>query len=272
MGSVHRVQHAEDGAALGGRFWSCSWRLGHAEKGTVVTSPAEGARRSELELPPDVMLDLAHRAAELVVERFERLPSEPAWRGGSRAELEALLREDPPEEGRPATEVLERAAGQILPIASRVDHPRFFAFVPSSATWPGVLADFLCAGHNTFQGTWLGASGPSQLELVVLDWFREWIGYPDTAGGLFTSIGGRPAAHVAQWDGQTWNPLGSGTSGTVGAFAVLPNDTERDHVDAEGPQIVGNRAGGAGVPAYNGDLIGFETSFKRGLAEAGVNV
>jgi glutamate/tyrosine decarboxylase-like PLP-dependent enzyme len=135
------------------------------------------------------MLVLARRAAELVVERLERLPSEPAWRGGTRAELEALLREDPPEEGRPAADVLERAAEQILPVASRVDHPRFFAFVPGSATWPGVLAEFLCAGFNTFQGTWLSASGPSQLELVVLDWFRDWIGYPETAGGLFTSGG-----------------------------------------------------------------------------------
>jgi glutamate/tyrosine decarboxylase-like PLP-dependent enzyme len=135
------------------------------------------------------MLALAQRAAELIVHRIERLPYEPAWRGGTRTELEALLREPPPEEGRPAQEVLERAAREILPVACRVDHPRFFAFVPSSATWPGVLADFLCAGHNTFQGTWLGASGPSQLELVVLDWFREWIGYPETASGLFTSGG-----------------------------------------------------------------------------------
>jgi glutamate/tyrosine decarboxylase-like PLP-dependent enzyme len=99
------------------------------------------------------------------------------------------MREDPPEEGRPAAEVIERAASTILPVAGRVDHPRFFAFVPSSPTWPGVLADFMAAGHNVFQGTWLGASGPSQLEVVVLDWFRDWIGYPETAGGLFTSGG-----------------------------------------------------------------------------------
>jgi glutamate/tyrosine decarboxylase-like PLP-dependent enzyme len=99
------------------------------------------------------------------------------------------MREDPPEEGRDPLAVIERAACQILPVAGRVDHPRFFAFVPSSPTWPGVLADFMAAGHNIFQGTWLGASGPSQLELVVIDWFRDWLGYPDTAGGLFTSGG-----------------------------------------------------------------------------------
>ena len=99
------------------------------------------------------------------------------------------MREEPPEEGRPSHEVIERAAHEILPIAGRVDHPRFFAFVPSSPAWPGVLADFMAAGHNIFQGTWLGASGPSMLEVVVMDWFRSWIGYPETAGGLFTSGG-----------------------------------------------------------------------------------
>ncbi len=154
-----------------------------------MTSPTEGTARSELELPRDEMLALARQAAELIVHRIEHLAYEPAWKGGTRAEMEALLREPPPEEGRSAAEVLERAATQILPVASRVDHPRFFAFVPGSATWPGVLADFLCAGHNTFQGTWLGASGPSQVEVVVLDWFRDWIGYPATASGLFTSGG-----------------------------------------------------------------------------------
>ena len=154
-----------------------------------MTSRAEDGGRSELEMSPEQMMASAQRAAELVIERIQNLPEEPAWRGGSRSELEAIMREEPPEEGRPSHEVIERAAHEILPIAGRVDHPRFFAFVPSSPAWPGVLADFMAAGHNIFQGTWLGASGPSMLEVVVMDWFRSWIGYPETAGGLFTSGG-----------------------------------------------------------------------------------
>ena len=154
-----------------------------------MTSRAEDGGRSELEMSPEQMMASALRAAELVIERVQNLPDKPAWRGGSRSELEAIMREEPPEEGRPSHEVIERAAHEILPIAGRVDHPRFFAFVPSSPTWPGVLADFMAAGHNIFQGTWLGASGPSMLEVVVMDWFRSWIGYPETAGGLFTSGG-----------------------------------------------------------------------------------
>ena len=34
--------------------------------------------------------------------------------------------EDLPEVGRPAAEVLERAAREILPFTARNDHPRFF--------------------------------------------------------------------------------------------------------------------------------------------------
>ncbi len=142
-----------------------------------------------LGMSPDEMRNLADLATEHLIARLERLRNESPWRGATRAELEPILREPPPEQGHDALVVLERATEQVLPIAARVDHPRFFAFVPSAPTWPGVIADYLAAGFNIFQGTWLGSGGPSQLELVVIDWFRQWVGYPETAGGLFTSGG-----------------------------------------------------------------------------------
>ena len=142
-----------------------------------------------LQMPPEQMLDLARKAAELVVERIDGLPKENAWEGEFRRELEKWLLEEPPEAGRPAAEVIEQAARDILPIATRLDHPRCFGFVPTAPTWPGVLADFMAAGYNANACTWLVASGPSQLELVVIDWLRRWLGYPESAGGLLTSGG-----------------------------------------------------------------------------------
>ena len=142
-----------------------------------------------LQMPPERMLDLARKAAELLVARIESLPGENAWEGDFREVLEDRLMEDPPEDGRPAEEVLEQAARDILPVATRLDHPRSFAFIPTAPTWPGVLADFLAAGYNINACTWLVASGPSQLELVVIDWLRRWLGYPKSAGGLLTSGG-----------------------------------------------------------------------------------
>ena len=146
-------------------------------------------KRGDLQMTPEQMLDLAHKAVERVVERIERLPGENAWDGDFRQGLEEQLLKEPSEDGRPADEVLEQATRDVLPFATRLDHPRCFAFIPSSPTWPSVLADFIAAGYSINTVTWLVASGPSQVELVVIDWFRRWLGYPESAGGLFTSGG-----------------------------------------------------------------------------------
>ena len=143
----------------------------------------------DLRMSRGQMLELGQKALELVVERIESLPGENAWEGDFRQVLEDQLMEDPPEDGRPAGEIAERAAHEILSYSTRLDHPRCFGFVPSSPTWPSIVADFMASGYHVNQCTWLVASGPSQVELVVIDWFRHWIGYPEHAGGLFTSGG-----------------------------------------------------------------------------------
>ena len=140
-----------------------------------------------LTMEPQAMRQLADRAIELLIERTTGLDDAPAWDGEFRDALQ--FSSIPPEDGRPADEVLEQAAREVLPFAARLDHPRFFGFIPSATTWPGVIADLMASGFNINSCTWLVSSGTSELELTVLDWMRNWIGYPETAGGLTTSGG-----------------------------------------------------------------------------------
>ena len=142
-----------------------------------------------LQLDADLMRRLAHEMVDRVVDRWTGLREDRPWGTADRTYTEARLREAAPETGRDPDEVIERVLRDVLPYAGRIDHPRFFAFIPSSPTWPSFLAHMLTSGFNIFQGTWLESAGPSQVELVVLDWFREWLGMPATAGGLFTSGG-----------------------------------------------------------------------------------
>ena len=160
---------------------------------TSSDSDIGNVKPAGLRMPRGAMLELAHQAAEMLVDWNDDLPGKGAWDGDFRQALEDELEADPPERGRPAREVLEQVAHRVLPTATRLQHPRCFGFVPSAVTWPGVLGDFLAAGFNINVCTWLVASGPSQIELVVTDWFRRWLGYPEGAGGLFTS-GGSAAA------------------------------------------------------------------------------
>ena len=146
-------------------------------------------RPGDLTMTPQAMRRLAAEATEVLVERIDGLDGAKAWDGEFREVLEGRLAGPPPEDGQPAEEVLELAVRHALPYAARLDHPRFFGFIPSSPTWPAVVADFLAAGFNINSCTWLVSSGTSQLELTVTDWMRGWIGYPETGGGLLTSGG-----------------------------------------------------------------------------------
>ena len=149
----------------------------------------EGHGRSLLRMTPEAMRRLADKATQALIDRLEGLSDSRPWDGDFREVLEDKLGTPPPEHGRPAEEVVEQALRDVLPYAARLDHPRFFGFVPSATTWPGVVADYLAAGFNINSCTWLVSSGTSQLELVVVDWMRGWIGYPETGGGLLTSGG-----------------------------------------------------------------------------------
>ena len=142
-----------------------------------------------LQLDADLMRRLGYEVVDRVLDRWSGLRRDRAWNTADRVHTEGLLREPAPESGRDPDEVIQRVLRDVLPYAGRIDHPRFFAFIPASPTWPSFLAHVLTSGFNIFQGTWLESAGPSQVELVVLDWFREWLGMPETAGGLFTSGG-----------------------------------------------------------------------------------
>lgn len=140
-------------------------------------------------MPEERMRELGYRVVDLIVDHVARIREEPAVRRGTRAELEAALREPIPESGTDFATVLDRVACDILPWRARVDHPRFFAFVPGPGNYVGAMADALASGFNVFAGTWLGASGPAMVELVTVEWLRELCGLPAGSGGLFVSGG-----------------------------------------------------------------------------------
>jgi aromatic-L-amino-acid/L-tryptophan decarboxylase len=142
-----------------------------------------------LELDREEMRRLGYRTVDLLVDRIAGLGDGPVWRGATRAEMEERLREPPPESPCDSGELLEGLERDVLAFAGHHDHPRFFGFVPSCPTWPGILGDFVAAGTNVFAGTWLQSAGPSTAELVVIDWFRQWLDWPPQTSGILVSGG-----------------------------------------------------------------------------------
>ena len=141
-----------------------------------------------LALPPDEMRRVGYAAVDALVAATTDW-SMPPIRRATRDEMLELLDAPPPEEGIGAANALERLLGDVVPNIARLDHPRYFAFIPCSGTWPGAIGDFVASALSLYATSWLEGAGPTQLELTVLDWFKEWIGYPSDADGQLTSGG-----------------------------------------------------------------------------------
>jgi glutamate/tyrosine decarboxylase-like PLP-dependent enzyme len=124
-----------------------------------------------------------------VLRHHASLPEQSIGRSASRAQMEALLREQPPEKGHDFAQVLSEFEKKVCANAFRTSHPRFLAFIPGAPTFLSVLGDLLCGGTNFFCGVWLEASGPSMVEVLTVDWFARLLGCPPETRGIFTSGG-----------------------------------------------------------------------------------
>lgn len=137
----------------------------------------------------DVLSRWSEQAVAWLLEHFATLPDQPIGATATRTELDALLQGPAPEEGQDFAAVLAEFQAKVAPYAFRPNHPRFLAFIPGAPNYVSVLGELLCAGTNFFEAVWLEASGPTEVELVVIDWFRTWLGMPDGTRGLLTSGG-----------------------------------------------------------------------------------
>lgn len=146
-----------------------------------------------LGLDPEAMRAYGYRTVDMLVRRLCDASTPPLRRASPR-EMRDRLAGPPPAAGQDFDAILERLERDVLPFTSRGDHPGFLAFIPFCGTWPGALGDFIASACNIYAGSWMESAGPTQLELEVLGWFKQWVGYPADAGGVL--VGGGSAANL----------------------------------------------------------------------------
>ncbi len=142
-----------------------------------------------LALDREAMRELGHRTVDALVDLLTD-PATPALTRAAPEEMaERLPLGAPPAGPRDWDELVAQLGEHVFPFMSRLDHPGYFGYIPACGTFPGALGDLMASVLNLDVGSWMQSAGPTRLELVVLDWFRQWIGYPSSAAGVLVSGG-----------------------------------------------------------------------------------
>jgi len=147
------------------------------------TLPAPSLDPSPVEL--ERWLDVA---GAFVVDHVARLATMPSFDTGAAPAAAAALTFPAPEAGRS----LEEALALLKPAIEasfNTAGPGYLAYIPGGGIPSAGVADLVACMTNRFVNVTAAAPALARLEGITLGWLAALMGYPATAGGIFTSGG-----------------------------------------------------------------------------------
>jgi len=153
---------------------------------------------------PEEFRKQLHELADWIADFRENIESlrvapNPAVAGPGA--IRAQLPRQPPEDGEPFEKILSDVDRLIVPGMVHWSHPMFLGYFGWTTTAPGILGEILSAPLNVNAMTWRTCPAATELETVVIDWLRQWLGLPDEFGGVVydtASVGIMHALAVAR--------------------------------------------------------------------------
>jgi aromatic-L-amino-acid decarboxylase len=134
--------------------------------------------------PPEEFRKQLHELAEWIAdfrEHMEHLRVAPNDKPGA---VRAQLPKGAPEEGELFEKILADVDHIIVPGMVHWSHPMFLGYFGWTSTAPGILGEILSAPLNVNAMTWRTCPAATELETVVVEWLRQWVGLSDEFGGV----------------------------------------------------------------------------------------
>ena len=145
--------------------------------------------RPDLEFTAAQMHAMVDAVAGRCIDHIVNLPTQPILGDVGAEDFCRRMREDAPEQGSPLEPLLDQLFRDYVPRSFTTPGPGYLAYIPGGGVFPAALADFIADTTNRYTGIWQAAPALVQLEANALDWLRDWMGFPPTSRGLFTTGG-----------------------------------------------------------------------------------
>src|SRR5216117_4124239 len=158
-------------------------------------------RQSLGDTPPEQFRSQLHELADWIAdfrENIEALRVAPDDKPGA---IGARFAKHPPEEGESFEKILSDVDRVIIPRMVHWSHPMFLGYFGWTTTGPGILGEIISAPLNVNAMTWRTCPAATELETIVIDWIRQWVGLPKDFDGVVydtASVGIMHALAVAR--------------------------------------------------------------------------
>lgn len=119
---------------------------------------------------------------EEFMEEQEAIPNGPVTNPVSEEALKKVDDMGIPEKGRNLETVVREMREDILAYGNQCAHPRFFGFIPSTASPLSWLGDVMTTAYNRHAGSADNQPAVWRIEQKLIRWLNDQVGFPAEAG------------------------------------------------------------------------------------------
>ncbi|MEO5800308.1 MAG: pyridoxal-dependent decarboxylase [Gemmatimonadales bacterium] len=125
-----------------------------------------------------------HEIVDWLADYFRDIEQRPIVPAVTPGDLRRSLPSAAPQLGETFDTILADFRDRIVPGITHWGHPGWFAYFPSNASPPSVLGEFLAAGLGAQCMSWATSPAATELEQVVLVWYRQLLDLSDAFTGV----------------------------------------------------------------------------------------
>jgi aromatic-L-amino-acid/L-tryptophan decarboxylase len=140
------------------------------------------------DMDPEAIRTLGYHAVDIMVDYLNNIPNKPILSSKKFQEMTRLLNEPLPKDEQDPHAILEECHQKILANAVQIGHPRLLGWMLPSGTPIGAFADGIASTINQNVSV-SGSTVATTLEILVIDWMKQILGYDPKAAGILVSGG-----------------------------------------------------------------------------------
>ena len=130
-----------------------------------------------------------HNLIDYITEYLEQVQNRPLFPDTTPSFLNDLFNEAIPNDPQSLETIQKILEEKLIPNCTHVNHPGYMGLITPSPNPAGILGDLLAAALNQNVGGYTIGPSATAMELRVIRWLNDLVGYDDKAGGNLTSGG-----------------------------------------------------------------------------------
>ena len=133
--------------------------------------------------------EAGHNLIDYIADYLQQVPGKPLFADAAPSFLNELFEEPIPNNPQSLESIQKILEEKLIPYCTHVNHPGYMGLITPSPNPAGILGDLLASALNQNLGAYSIGPSATAMELRVIRWLNDLIGYDDKAGGNLTSGG-----------------------------------------------------------------------------------